>query len=107
MDDNNFQNSLCITSMKQKLSGPTEAHGPFISNLSGMWWFSCLLQFMQYPNILYMSKKIQLDYEITVFSSHIISRGAEGPGREILQRPPSVCLSVRPSVCPSRLVFAL
>ena len=23
----------------------------------------------------------------------------EGPGREILQRPPSVCLSVRPSVC--------
>ena len=24
----------------------------------------------------------------------IISRGAEGPGREILQRPPSVCLSV-------------
>ena len=41
----------------------------------------------------------------------IISRGAEGPGREILQRPPSVCLSVRPSVClsvcPSRLVFAL
>ena len=23
-----------------------------------------------------------------------ISRGAEGPGREILQRPPSVCLSV-------------
>ena len=30
MDDNNFQNSLCITSMKQKLSGPTEAHGPFI-----------------------------------------------------------------------------
>ena len=30
MDDNNFQSSLCITSMKQKLSGPTEAHGPFI-----------------------------------------------------------------------------
>ena len=29
----------------------------------------------------------------------IISRGAEGPGREILQHPPSVCLSVRPSVC--------
>ena len=28
-----------------------------------------------------------------------ISRGAEGPGREILQRRPSVCLSVRPSVC--------
>ena len=27
-----------------------------------------------------------------------ISRGAEGPGREILQRPPSVCLSVRLSV---------
>ena len=26
----------------------------------------------------------------------VISRGAEGPGREILQRPP-----VRPSVCPS------
>ena len=31
MDDNNFQDSLCITSMKQKLSGPTEAHGAFIS----------------------------------------------------------------------------
>ena len=28
----------------------------------------------------------------------IISRGAEGPGREILQRPPSVRLSVRLSV---------
>ena len=41
----------------------------------------------------------------------IISRGAEGPGQEILQRPPSVWPSVRPSVrpsvCPSRLVFAL
>ena len=24
----------------------------------------------------------------------IISRGAEGPGQEILQRPPSICLSV-------------
>ena len=41
------------------------------------------------------------------FYGLVISRGAEGPGREILQRPPSVCLSVRPSVCPSRLVFAL
>ena len=30
IDDNNFKNSLCITSMKQKLSGPIEAHGPFI-----------------------------------------------------------------------------
>ena len=30
MDDNNVQNSLCITSMKQELSGPTEAPGPFI-----------------------------------------------------------------------------
>ena len=30
MDDTNFQNSLYITSMKQKLSGPIEAHGPFI-----------------------------------------------------------------------------
>ena len=30
MDDNNFQSSLCITSMKQKLSGPIEAHRPFI-----------------------------------------------------------------------------
>ena len=36
------------------------------------------------------------------FESFIISRGAEGPGREILQCSPSV-----PSVCPSRLVFAL
>ena len=30
MDDKFFQNSSCITSMKQKLSGPIEAHGPFI-----------------------------------------------------------------------------
>ena len=34
MDDNNFQNSLCITSIKQKLSGPIEAHGPFIIIMS-------------------------------------------------------------------------
>ena len=33
--------------------------------------------------------------------SIFISRGAEGPGREILQRPPSVCLSVCLSVRPS------
>ena len=34
-----------------------------------------------------------------IYISHIIiSRGAEGLGREILQRPPSVCLSVCPSV---------
>ena len=33
MDDNNVQNSLCIASMKQELSGPTEAHGPFIEIL--------------------------------------------------------------------------
>ena len=39
----------------------------------------------------------------STYEKLIISRGAEGPGREILQRPPSVCLSV----CPSRLVFAL
>ena len=36
----------------------------------------------------------QADSEMSVF----ISRGAEGPGREILQRPPSVRLSVRLSV---------
>ena len=36
MDDNNLQNSLCITSMKQKLSGPTEAHGPFIQGWKGL-----------------------------------------------------------------------
>ena len=30
-----------------------------------------------------------------------ISRRAEGPGRDILQRPPSVCPSVCLSVCPS------
>ena len=35
--------------------------------------------------------------------SVIISRGAEGPRREILLRRPSIRLSVRPS----RLVFAL
>ena len=38
----------------------------------------------------------------------IISHGAEGPGREILQRPrPSVCPSVCLSICLSHLVFAL
>ena len=37
----------------------------------------------------------------------IISRRVEGPGREILKRPLPVCLSVRLSVCPSCLVFAL
>ena len=36
MDDNNVQNSLCITSMKQELSGPTEAHGPFIFHLEAI-----------------------------------------------------------------------
>ena len=38
----------------------------------------------------------------------IVSRGAEGPGQVILQRPPSVCLSAHPSVCtvrPSRSSF--
>ena len=30
MDDKICQNLLCITSMKQKLSGPIEAHWPFI-----------------------------------------------------------------------------
>ena len=34
-----------------------------------------------------------------IFSHLIISRGAEGTGREILQRPPSVHPSVCPSVC--------
>ena len=34
-------------------------------------------------------------FEKYEFDNLIISRGAEGPGREILQRPPSV----RPSVC--------
>ena len=38
-------------------------------------------------------------------SQVFISRGAEGPGREILECPPSV--SVRLSVRPSHLVFAL
>ena len=40
----------------------------------------------------------------------MFSRRAEGPGREILQRPLSVLsvrLSVCPSVCPSHLVFTL
>ena len=35
MDDKNVQNSLCITSMKQKLSGPIEANGPFIYDKDG------------------------------------------------------------------------
>ena len=35
---------------------------------------------------------------LSVRRSVVISRGADGPGREILQRPPSVCLSVCPSV---------
>ena len=36
MYDNNVQNSLCITSMKQELSGPTEAHGPLIQGRKGL-----------------------------------------------------------------------
>ena len=44
MDDNNVQNSLCITSMKQELSGPTEAHGPFIV-YSGPYMKNCQLFF--------------------------------------------------------------
>ena len=35
---------------------------------------------------------------VFTYVQFIISRGAEGPGREILQCPPSVCLSVL-SVC--------
>ena len=56
-------------------------------------------------DLKYKSKTASKLYNyITIF---IISRGAEGPGREILQRPPSVRPSVCLSVCPSRLVFAL
>ena len=40
MDDNNFQNSLCNASMKQKLSGPIEAHGPFIGDVQNLLRFS-------------------------------------------------------------------
>ena len=67
----------------------------------GVMFFS---HFMLFPTFL--EKKI---WEYKPIISHLmflrvfISRGAEGPGREILQRPPSV----HPSVCPSRLVFAL
>ena len=42
IDDNNFQNSLCITSMKQKLSGPIEAHGPFIYLLINLFYITYL-----------------------------------------------------------------
>ena len=41
MDDNNFQNSLCITSMKQKLSGPTDEawrHLRYITFAYGVHW---------------------------------------------------------------------
>ena len=49
------------------------------------------------PQTLHRSRdNLKNPYRI---ASIFISRGAEGPGREILQRPPSVC--------PSRLVFAL
>ena len=47
---------------------------------------------------------IQLAYPLLEYINtfcFVISRGADGPGREILQRPPSVRLSVRPSVRPS------
>ena len=57
---------------------------------------------------IYMNTNIQTNNMfMMLWCVFIISRGAGGPGREILQRPPSVCLSVRPSVRPSRLVFAL
>ena len=47
--------------------------------------------------------KFDLIWFVVNYMPIIISRGAEGPGREILQRPPSVCLSVCLclSVCPS------
>ena len=38
---------------------------------------------------------------ITLCATFFISRGAEGPGREILQCPPSICPSIRLSVRPS------
>ena len=44
---------------------------------------------------------LSASYFIYISSYIFISRGAEGPGREILQRPPvclSVCLSIRLSV---------
>ena len=43
---------------------------------------------------IYHDRISAIVFLMTIF----ISRGAEGPGREILQRPPSVRLSVRPSV---------
>ena len=59
--------------------------------------------------VSYFLRELWIDYPLLTFiffvnrelDSFIISRGAEGPGREILQRPPSVCLSVCPSVRPS------
>ena len=46
-------------------------------------------------NILYAYTNFVYTYNTFLMGTHIfISRGAEGPGREILQRPrPSVCLS--------------
>ena len=59
------------------------------------------------PDIKFVLMSATLNAKMfsSYFGKFIISRGAEGPGREILQRPPSVCLSVclsvRPSVRPS------
>ena len=52
------------------------------------------------PVLCGISDNRNLCYLASVMRKVIVfSRGAEGPGREILQRPPSVCLSVCPSVC--------
>ena len=74
--------------------------------LSNSFWVNCLqVKWRMSP----MAFKNDLSNELV----HIfISRGAERPGTGDIATPPppprpSVRLSVRPSVCPSRLVFAL
>ena len=55
-------------------------------------------------NVIFQDQKginLSLCSHFDTYCLFIISRSAEGPGREILQCPPSVRLSVCPSACPS------
>ena len=80
----------------------------FISQLCSAWGECQKYARIHYVHVVSVTDDQYIMYmlsQLQMISTLIISRGAEGPGREILQCPPSVrpsvCLSVRPSVCPS------
>ena len=59
-DDQNFQNSLCITSMKQKLCVPIEGRGPFIVLM--IFYEHGLKDHWMYPTINQMEPKSNWDF---------------------------------------------